>query len=550
MKAEMRVRLAASRCCAGMAIAFFITIQACFAQSTFPQVWQTKFDNKANFLSYGDNRHVIGTTTKAMCMINGESGAISWTSELQDLCAVKSSDFQKYMSEADAVLVFDKKKGSDVMICLDASSGKELWRSEKYQNVRLGNILYLSEIGAFGISLESGLVMIDVRSGKEMWQISSFTGALLKPYYVVDRGELLLMNYQPQTLANYFKGFKNQLLSVNAKSGKVNWEYNYKGMVKQKVATFEPMVDLVTGNDKVLIVMNGLQVLDMNSGKFLWSTPFEESNEKTGLFKTEARYGVAADPLIVENTVYIADLTDKKEKKIRKYDLTSGKVLWESQTLDDKNLILPRLAFTNGMLVAQVGGYINIQKYIPGNGSNPDRYVSEWEWKGPFGLKAFDANTGSLLWKTDKFKDRITNIIGNDNGLYVAYEDGLLRIDPKSGNNTFSVDISKAKLGDPVSIMERGDKIVVFFDNGIAAYAKGDGANAYAFKMKKFQEYYFLGDYMFVKNEDMVASFNPDNGSTGGNYTFKKGYRYAFTDDGKYLYLFSSGKVTKYKVNG
>jgi hypothetical protein len=252
----------------------------------------------------------------------------------------------------------------------------------------------------------------------------------------------------------------------------------------------------------------------------------------------------------VDNTVYIADLTEKNDKKIRKYDLTSGKVLWESQTLDDKNLILPRLAFTNGMLVAQVGGYINIQKYIPGSGSNPDRYVSEWEWKGPFGLKAFDANTGTILWKTDKFKDRITNIIGNDNGLYVAYEDGLLRIDPKSGNNTYSTDISKAKLGDPVSIMEKGDKILVFFDNGIAAYAKGDGANAYTYKMKKFQEYYFLGDYMFVKNEDMVASFNPDNGSTSGNYTFKKGYRYAFTDDGKYLYLFASGKVTKYKVNG
>lgn len=346
-----------------------IWISSASAQKiTFPLVWKSKSDNKTNFLTVcsSDGDEVIATTKKEICVLNGNDGSRVWSGSLEKIAELKDSDYQKYMEDAGVIFVFNKKSGADQMVCIDTKTGKPLWSSEKYQGVGSNNLIYLKDLGAFGIYLKEGMDMLDARTGNLKWSISRFSGAIAKSMYFKDTKELLLLNYRPVSLKSFFSGFKNQLMLLNAETGEVKWVTEYKGIVESKIVTKDPVVSwqLAKGKDKLLVQLDGLQVFDLKTGNLIWNAELNMSLDKSNLlFNSEVQvYNAVAEPLINNDDVYMVEFSNKGHKKVlKKYDINSGKLIWTNEEIDSRKAIIPELVFVNGMVVAQIGGYVNRQ---------------------------------------------------------------------------------------------------------------------------------------------------------------------------------------------
>ena len=82
--------------------------------------------------------------------------------------------------------------------------------------------------------------------------------------------------------------------------------------------------------------------------------------------------------------------------------------------------VVPDLQMSGNVLLAQFGGRLEMQTYIPGQNGNADVCKSEFKFAGNAGVKAYDTETGKVIWQTsemknleDKFSGAITNIISS-----------------------------------------------------------------------------------------------------------------------------------------
>ncbi len=524
---------------------------------TFPLVWKSKSDNKTTFLTTcaSDGSEVVATTKKEICVLNGNDGSKMWSGDLQTIAGLKDSDYQRYMEDAGVIFVFNKKSGADQMVCIDTKTGKPLWSTEKYQGVTGSNLIYLPELSAFGIYLKEGMDMIDARTGKLKWSVSRFSGAIAKSMYFTDTKELLLMNYRPVSLQSFFSGFKNQIMLINAETGEVKWITEYKGIVESKLVTKDPVVSwqLAKGKDKLLVQLDGLQVFDLKSGNLIWNAELNMSLDKGGLlFNSQVQvYNAVADPLIVNDAVYMVEFSNKGHKKVlKKYDINTGKVIWTNEEIDGRKTIIPELVFVNGMVIAQIGGYVNRQSIVTDN--NGTRTKSKWEWEGPFGLKAFDIETGKMIWESEKFKGLVTNLIADETSLYVASEESFYKLDSKTGVAAYEIKHKAAKVGEPRRLLAFNGKIAVLSQEGVCAYKNQDGSLVYTVPVEDMKEEFELkGDNYFLKSDKELIGFNFEAGKITGTYKFDGDIRWKLTKDGKFIYLFlkGDGDILKYKTN-
>ncbi len=525
---------------------------------TFPLVWKSKSDNKTNFLTTcaSDGGEVVATTKKEICVLNGVDGKITWSGDLEKIAGMTDSDYQRYMEDAGVIFVFNKKRGADQMTCIDTKTGKALWTSEKYEGVTGNNLIYLPELSAFGIYLKEGMDMLDARTGKLKWSVTRFSGAIAKSMYFTDTKELLLLNYRPVSLKSLFAGFKNQLMLINAETGEVKWTTEYRGVVESKIVTKDPVVSwqLAQGKDKILVELDGLQVFDLKTGTSVWSEDLNMSLDKGHLlFNSEVQvYNAIADPLIVGNEVYIVEFSPKgKQKVLKKFDVNTGKLIWTNEEIDGRKTIIPELVYVNGMVVAQIGGYVNRQSIEHNNGVVTSR--SKWEWEGPFGLKAFDVESGKMIWESEKFKGLVTNLVADDNSLYVASEEFFYKLNSKTGVPAFEIKHKAAKVGEPRQLLSFDKKIAVLSQDGVCTYNTSDGTTAYIAPIDDLkEEFYLYGGHYFLKSKTNLIGFDFNTGKTTGTFEFEKGdLKWKLTKDGKFLYLFTKGDgdIAKYKTN-
>jgi len=539
-------------------VAALWTSTATSQKITFPLVWKSKSDNKTNFLTTcaTDGGEVVATTKKQICVLNGSDGKIVWSGDLEKIAGMTDSDYQRYMEDAGVIFVFNKRRGADQMTCIDTKTGKALWTSEKYEGVTGGNLIYLPELSAFGIYLKEGMDMLDARTGKLKWSISRFSGAIAKSMYFTDTKELLLLNYRPVSLKSFFSGFKNQLMLLNAETGEVKWTTEYKGVVESKIVTKDPVVSwqLAQGKDKILIELDGLQVFDLKTGTSVWSEDLNMSLDKGHLlFNSEVQvYNAIAEPLVNGNDVYIVEFSPKGHQKVlKKFDVNTGKLIWTNEEIDGRKTIIPALVCVNGMVVAQIGGYVNRQSIEHNNGVITSK--SKWEWEGPFGLKAFDAETGKMAWESEKFKGLVTNLLADESNLYVASEECFFKLNSKTGVPLYTIKHKAAKVGEPRELLAFNNKIAVLSQDGVCAYNTQDGTTAYTAQIEDMkEEYYAYGGFYFLKSKTDLIGFDFNTGKTTGTFEFERGeLKWKLTKDGKFLYLFSKGEgdIAKYKTN-
>ena len=540
-----------------IAFAGIISASALQAQKiTFPLVWKATADNKCNFLTTcsRDGNEIVATTQKAVCVLNGKDGSKIWSGDLKTIAGLKDSDTQWYMEDAGMIFIFNKKMGADQLLCLDSKTGKVLWQTEKYQGVSSNTMIYIPELSCFGIYLKEGLDMIDAQTGNLKWSVTRFRGAIAKSCYFTDSKELLLLNYKPMSLAALFSGFKNQMMLINAQTGEVKWETQYPGIVETKIVTGKPLVDWQFSKDKskIFLQLFGLKVFDFKTGQLMWKADLNESLSR-GFDGSTVIYDAVADPLITNDAVYLADFSEIfRQKQLKKYDLETGKLLWESEQIGSRKTIIPQLAYVNGMIVAQLGGYVNVQSRKYDSKTGVTTSISKWKWQGPFGLQAFDASTGKAVWKSEKFKGRITNLIDDNKNLYVGSEKMFYKLDPKTGTAVYEIDIKVAKVGAPKKLLSFEGKIVTLCDKGVCAYKNADGSIIYTSPVKALSDDYDVyGNNYFLKSKSEIFAYDFNTGKISGSYKFDSKFKWKITKDGNFMYLFKkgAGDITKYKLN-
>ncbi len=226
---------------------------------------------------------------------------------------------------------------------------------------------------------------------------------------------------------------------------------------------------------------------------------------------------------------------------------------------------VPNLALVEGVLIAQFGGMLNTQIYIPGQGGGYTK-KSENRFDGNFEVRAYDASSGSMLWSTsklgdklgDKFKERISTIYLISNKLYVSSDKNLFCLDPKNGNMIYKTPIVDSKIGDVFEVLLSDDfsTFLIYCDNGIAAADVATGKISYAtktpeifWKLPGTSTYSFTQGsnyFVWVGEKDFIG-FDLKKGSVKGK--MEDNVNPQMTADGNSILIRDGDKISRYTVN-
>ncbi|MEI9919769.1 MAG: PQQ-binding-like beta-propeller repeat protein [Bacteroidota bacterium] len=538
-------------------------LQLC-AQATFPQAWESKFDNEADYMKYTtvNGEYVIGTTKENVCVLDGATGRQLWSKTFMDLTGVKKAGTQQVLEEAGMLMFISNQNKKDELFCVDLKTGEKLWSNVNYNDIDLNNVIYIAQVNAFMVILKKGLVLIDAKTGVEKGSVDGITGVPGRWVFLPEKKQLIVLCYQVNSLKAIGSGLQNHILCIDLDKMSTVWKTTFKGVIEIKryasrtftgfdwalsgvekgIGSGNVLVDLYTYNNKLVLVYNGLKVLDLNSGTKIWEVEYDVSLSR-GLGGSAQMYGAVASPYFTEKHVYVASFEEGRDKSMKKYDLETGKLLWETSVAGRK-VIIPSLALVNGVLLAQIGGYVNLQGEA--NGS----YFSKWEWQGPFGLKAFDGENGKLLWESEKFDDRITNVLPVGNSLYVADASNLYSVDVKTGKNNFTSAMKETKTGKPIYLFAHDQNPYVFSEGGLSGFSN-TGTLSFAYKLKDtfIANSEQIGNSFFLSNDDGLFVLDLEDGRQRGSYKYLKGFRYGIKQEGKSLFLLGEKKVTKHNLN-
>jgi hypothetical protein len=156
------------------------------------------------------------------------------------------------------------------------------------------------------------------------------------------------------------------------------------------------------------------------------------------------------------------------------YDASTGAKIWDSEKFPDAQKI-PGLFVSDGLIIMGHGGdELKCASITQSSGPTVNRY--EYNNKDKYGIIAYDAVTGKIVWSNEsiekKAKDKFDFIAGLEliNGkLFCVTDKNFLILDPKTGDVLNSVPVAKEKLGDAWKMyyFEDEKKLIVNCDKGI-----------------------------------------------------------------------------------
>jgi outer membrane protein assembly factor BamB len=586
------------------------------AQENFPEKWATKFDfSPDNLKSYNpDGSLVLGANEKEICMLNGDNGKVLWSYKYQDKLGIKSFDYQSWNKKAAVIMLLESKEDRCQKVFLDDRTGNELWRTDRLTNYGSYWIdgtfrdNYVEELTATPFFDGKNVELVEIRTGKVLWSNSEFNDFKDNDFVLfklAGEGLVGIMNAEKFGYINIKTGQsvacgkifpnsdaitlndkdlrvrldfgKHELLSFMRKmilsatkisTGKKVWETSFEGTVYESWAIFSgesSLSQLVRGGnnvitfdvvgDKVIVIYEGISVFDLNDGRKLWSGAYESVDYNGGLKVTQT-LNVAAR-LTAGDGVF---LVDRKTERIHKYDLVAGKELWTAPIISSDDII-PYMILKNQTLLVQFGGYMSVQTFFTGD----QVYKSENKFAGnSYGIRAYNAETGALLWDTDKMKDvlkekfgeRITDLITEGDYLFVCGEKTLFALDVRTGLPKYTVNIKDLKIGSPFALRlsVSDQRLYLDCDEGIAAFNVADGKTIYSTNMDKNFGRFSQGKNYFAwvgstpTELSTLIGFDLNAGAIKGKYEMNSDTP-QLTDDGEYLIRFDGKNVTKLIMN-
>ncbi|HMZ45266.1 MAG TPA: PQQ-binding-like beta-propeller repeat protein [Chitinophagaceae bacterium] len=552
------------------------------AQDDMKSVWSIKLEHKAELNEFDEASGIlVSSNEKEISIVDATTGKVKWTKDFKTLCdgIMKKVDERIPMWEAKCIFLFDRKSGKDQMAVIDIETGQMLWSSNKYEGVTEASIAYVPEVGMFAIANKKAFSMVKARTGEEVWETQGFKGTLAKYIYNASDNSIIALNYNPAAagegilggMGKLFAGFgafKSQLTKFSVKNGDILWQTDIKGAVEKEIATRKILAKLkIVDNDKLMLIMQGMQMFDLNNGSLLWGVTHSEEvlkESKRGIpsgysgskLVKSAVYGAVADPLIDGNDVYLFDMQNKKNQYVSKYDLHTGKLIWKSKELK-KLTIAPSLYKVGGKIIIQIGGWAQVQGIVEqksnygggfgGSGFSVSTYkrVKFYKEFSPYGVEALDATNGELVWRSERFSKGVTNSFVHNGELVVASGKELYNLNPDSGTEKYSESVKDDGIKETEQIFKVGDNVVVVCSKGMSNYVIADGKKNWTVKTKK-------GDlstvnngmafYITEKNDFVVIDLTTGKYTT---YDARKDSDSEIYEDGQYILVFEKDKVTK-----
>ncbi len=250
---------------------------------------------------------------------------------------------------AGKLYVFSRQDGDEIVRCLDAQSGKELWQNKypakpangpaiSFPGPRASPAVENGKVVTLGVS--GTLSCFDANDGKILWRKDD-TKSNLPMFFtssspmIVD--ELCLVQLGGGDMNRGGGAAKGMIVAYDLATGTEKWKWDCEG-----TAYASPVMQVVDGK-KIIVAETATNLVGISiaDGKLLWQTPFA----------VEGRGYNASTPLIEGSTVIFGGTTrGTKAMKIEKQDdKYAAKELWTNK---DNSVIYNTPVIKNGLLFA------------------------------------------------------------------------------------------------------------------------------------------------------------------------------------------------------
>jgi outer membrane protein assembly factor BamB len=200
----------------------------------------------------------------------------TWPKELTQKWKVNVGDGVATPSlVGDRLYVFSRQEGGEILRCLDAASGKEIWKSEKFDVLPASGPAQgfpgprcsptIAEGKVVTLGLRGTVTCYDAKDGRLLWRKEDFKGEF--PRFFTSASPVVTDGLCIATLGG---GDRGGVIAYDLKTGDEKWRWAGEG------ASYASPVLLTTGGTKMVIAEMDKKIvgLAVKDGKQLWETPF------------------------------------------------------------------------------------------------------------------------------------------------------------------------------------------------------------------------------------------------------------------------------------
>ena len=196
---------------------------------------------------------------------------------------------------SDRLYVFSRQEGGEVLRCLDAATGKEIWKADKFDVLpaerpaqdfagpRCSPTVAEGKIVTLG--LRGTVSCHEAKDGKLIWRKEDFKGVF--PRFFTSASPVVT---EGLCIAALGGGDRGGVIAYDLKTGDEKWRWEGEG------ASYASPVLLTADGTKMVIAEMDKKILGLavKDGKVLWETPFV----------VPGRGYNAATPMVAGNTLY------------------------------------------------------------------------------------------------------------------------------------------------------------------------------------------------------------------------------------------------------
>lgn len=363
------------------------------------------------------------------------------------------------------------------LYCIAAETGEVIWRKDKIQ---LNQAKPLSHYGGIGLGksylarVVGGLALLSVVKGKssglgnctdepELIALDIKDGRLVWCNHRVAVGELTLLTFPEKQIAIAWNIASKEyipLYAIDLRTGETKWESK---------------LDIKNGKDWE---------------RYLGGSPLAQTDSIRSPIHDDNGFFLP----ITELKRYGPILKMSKDFTLRKYDLDTGKVLWQasigmlaSWKFFDKMIIavgsegVVALDNTTGNKLWEVNdikGYFKVEKFVNDNDSfvllQSVSYDGVSMVLRSHKLIALDARSGNKVWEYSNDKIKHSYFDAKDPWILLSDEKSVIGLDILTGKEVFKINTSLEKKVRSVRLIGV-NKVVAQSDNQIVAYDPASG---------------------------------------------------------------------------
>lgn len=234
--------------------------------------------------------------------------------------------------------------GNDWPDSLDENTLTRIWRVELPPSYS-GPIVSDTTVFVTGTEDKKTEVVLafDRQTGQELWR-TDWPGAMTVPFFAASNGSWIRATPAFDGESLFVAGMRDVLVSLNAKTGKVQWRVDFVKDLKTPLPAFgfasSPLVD----GDFVYVQAGASFVkLDKKTGKILWRTLKDDGGMFGSAFSSPIFATIAGKrQLIVQTRLKLAGV-----------DPENGQVLWEQEVPNFRGMnILTPVAFGDALFTS------------------------------------------------------------------------------------------------------------------------------------------------------------------------------------------------------